>query len=698
MGSQALGSAEQAEAAAPHTEPARGPARRRPPLPVVLGLFAGAWALPLLTQLTGTDPLLVLVVVFGTGGLLRVGSTVLDRLMATLVLVISLTMAAGLVYSLWPWGLQPVAVGGTGLTLLVAAYLWLGAEAPWRTWPRRVLGSDLALLGAFVAATCIAYGPSWGTDAGTRVAYAGITGDRLRHFNLFDTIHRVGGYTFLKQGASKNMVDPGMLATYPPGQHFIYALADIFLRSNVNPGNSAAELQRYNIWVSLGYGFFVLCVAWSARWVAGPSLAGWRRMFLVTAIGGWLSVATFTSAVWCTWDPQVLGMALLAVLAAFCFRPPRGPRTHIVLVAALCVAIFLTYELFAPFAAILVVVTGFVYRKRVLPHWKLLVGVAVVGIPAALSEYVAAIRGGLQAGTEAQSIGFTIPFSRLALGVMILAVVIGFATSRARRRPTAWAGLLTVVLSGVAIIAFRVYQEETIKTTSYYYPKAEQAWAVLMLVASGTAGHLLRRPRLPRRGLYGIGVGLVAAVLAVAVTGSYWYGPAKVAKPHTTASNPGTTWQLGASTTWASYWLSGQHSPAYIAASQNLLRWDMLGDGVPTLVIAYSSQANNVNLSLLLSTLNHDAGQLQAQLAAMSNTDGLTTVGTGGQDWTPVLLNNLAQLEVSIAQTPVPLRVIVPTTPLRDKLTAWAQTNPGKISSVVYEPGINAPLDSAAAN
>ena len=694
MRSQALGSPTEAEAPTAPSAPAPRGARPRPL--VVAALVAGAWVLPLLTQLTKTDPLLVLVVVFGTGGLLRVGSTVFDRLMATLVLVISLAMAAGLIFSLWPWGLQPVAVGGAGLTVLVAAYVWLGAEPPWRAWPRRVLGSDLALLGAFVAATCIAYGPSWGKDAGTRVAYAGITGDRLRHFNLFDTIHRVGGYTFLKQGASKNMVDPGMLATYPPGQHFIYALGDIFLRSSVNPGNSAAELQRYNVWVSFGYGFFVLCVAWSARWVAGPSLAGWRRVFLVTAIGAWLSVATFTSAVWCTWDPQVLGMGLLAVLAAFCFRPPRGPRTHIVLVGALCVAVYLTYELFAPFAVILAVVSAFVYRKRVLPHWRLMVGVGVVALAAVLTEYVAAIRGGLQAGAEAQSIGFTIPFSHLALGVIILAVAIGFATSRARRRPSAWAGLLAVVLSGVVIIAFRVYQEETIKTTSYYYPKAEQAWAVLMLVASGTAGHLLRRPRLPRRGLYGVGVGVVAAVLAVVVTGSYWYGPAQVAKPHTTASNAGATWRLGDDTNWAAYWLSGEHSPAYIAASQNLLHWNMLGDGVPTLVIAYSSQANNVNLSLLLSTLNHDAGQLQAQLAALSSTDGLTSVGTNGQGWTPVLLNNLAQLEVSIAQTPVPLRVVVPSAPLRDKLTAWAQANPGKISSVVYEPGINTPLGSAS--
>lgn len=697
MGSQALGSeAAQAESADPRSVQAP-PARRRPGLPVVLGLFAGAWAVPLLTQLTRTDPLLVLLIVFGTGGLLRVGSTVLDRLMATLALVFSLAMTGGLIFSLWPWGLQPVAVGGTGLTLLVAAYVWLGAPPPWRGWPTRVLGSDLALLLGFFAATAIAYGPSWGEDSGTRLALAGITGDRLRHFNLFDTIHRVGGYTFLKQGSAKDMVDPGMLATYPPGQHFLYALGDIFLRSNVNPGSATGELQRYNVWISLGYGFFVLCVAWAARWAAGPSLAGWRRAFLVTAIVGWLSVATYTSAVWCTWDPQVLGMGLLGVLAAFCFRPPRDPRTHIVMVAVLCVAVCLTYELFAPFAAILAAVSAYVYRKRVLPHWKLLIVVAVLAIPAALSEYIAAVDAGLNSGATAQSIGFTIPFSKLALIVMVAAVVVGFAGSRARRRPSAWAGLLAVLLSGGAIIAFRIYQERTIGTTSYYYPKAEQAWAVLMLVASGTAGHLLRRPKLPERGWAGLGAGVAAGVVAVVATGSYWYGPAEVSKPHTTASNAGTVWKLRGGTNWASYWLSGQHSPAYIAAMQNLLRWQLLGDDVPTLVIAYGGQANNVNLSLLLATLNHDAGLITDQVnAGLSNTDGLTSVGVNGQDWNPVLLNNLGQLEASIAASPVPLRVIVSTAPLRDKLNEWSRSNPGKITSVVYKPDINKPQFSTS--
>jgi hypothetical protein len=231
---------------------------------------------------------------------------VLDRLVITVALLIGAAIFGGLIFSLWPWGLQPVAVGGVALTLLVAAYAWLGAPPPWRTWPRRVLGSDLALLAVAAAGTYIAYGPSLRDNADSgdptqtdltahRLAYSALTSDRSRHFSLYDAIHQVGGYTFLKQGQAKGIADPGMLAIYPPGQHFIYALFDIFLRSNVNPGGSVAEMNRYNVYVSLGYGLFVFAVAWSARWVGGPALTGWRRVFLVSAIGGFLSVGAYTA-------------------------------------------------------------------------------------------------------------------------------------------------------------------------------------------------------------------------------------------------------------------------------------------------------------------------------------------------------------------------------------------------------------------
>jgi len=692
MGSQALGSpAGAAVSADTGSAPAPRP-RRRPGPALIAALFAGAWVLPLLTQLTRTDPLVVLLVVFGTGGLLRVGSTVLDRLMATLALLIGLAIVGGLLFSLWPWGLQPLALSWVALNLLVAAYVWLGAAPPWRNWPRRVLGSDLVLLIGLVAGTLVAYWPSiWGGPA-NRLGFAALTGDRIRDFNLYDTIHQLGGYPFLMQGKAKAALDPGMLTQYPPGQHYIYALADIFLRSNMNPGSTVDEFNRYNVWVSLGYGFFVLCVAWAARWVAGPALKGWRRVFLVTAIAGFLAIGSFSSAIWCTWDPQVFGMGLLALLAAFCFRPPTGMRTHVALMALLFIAICMTYELFAPFAAILIVVSFGIYRKRLLPHWKLILVVAVVTAPAALSEYLSANSAGLNTGTASQATGFTIPVSLLVLVVLGVLSLAGFGTSAARRRPSAVAGLIAVVFSGLAVLVYMFYSNPDNQPLGdiYYFQKFVQAWVVIMLVAIGSAGHLLRRPVLPARGVAGALAGCCAFVLAIGATHSYWWS-ASLTVQTTDTVNSGVGWSPSASSTWASIWMNKKYIvPANINPLLHLSKKHMLADGVPTLAIIFPDQGSNVNLSLQLAALNRDAGQITTPInAGLSYTDCLVPdKSLCAAGWTAAQDKGLAQLEASIEASPVPLRVIVDSDRLYSSLTAWSAAHPGKITTVLNMPGI----------
>jgi hypothetical protein len=87
----------------------------------IAAAVAAAWVVPICTNLLRADALLVVLITYLTGGLLRVGSTVVDRLMATIAVLVGGAIAAGLLFSLWPWGLNPIAVGGTVLTGLVAA-------------------------------------------------------------------------------------------------------------------------------------------------------------------------------------------------------------------------------------------------------------------------------------------------------------------------------------------------------------------------------------------------------------------------------------------------------------------------------------------------------------------------------------------------------------------------------------------------
>jgi len=645
---------------------------------LVGGLLAASWVLPVLTHLLRADALLIVVIVYGTGGLLRVGGTALDRLMITLGLLIGAAIAAGIPFSFWPFGLNPIAVGGTALTVLVV----LGTVLRRRPrWPGRVLGSDLALLGAFGAGSVVAFGPSWFASRGHQLAYAVLTGDRTRHFSLFDTIHRIGGYTFLMQGKAKSMVDPGMLAVYPPGQHFTYALLDIFITSHTDPGNPTSELMRYEVYTCLGYGFFVLCVAWGARWVAGPSLAGWRRTFLVGAISAFLCTGVMTTAIWCGWDPQIFGMGLLALLAACALRPPSSGRLHIVLMASLTVAIFLTYELFAPFAALIIVVSAVLYRKRWLPHWRLAVVAAVLTIPASLSELVVAKQGGLQSSQAALNIGFTVPMTKSSLAVILLLSLAGFAVKRARRRPTAVAALVSMLGCGAAVAAFWAYQHETIHTTSYYFEKAVQAWVIVALVGVGTAGHLLRRPALPSRGLAGAALGCCAILAGIVATDSFYYGPLQFSY---------AKMKPGRHTTWERVWLSGQYIiPSNRDAMNTLLGRGLLGDGQPTLVIWEDHTLENINLTLAMATLNHDDGLLASQIYQLNAVPGLGGDAGSPGSWTEQQQAGLASLENTLAASKTPLRVIVGSSALAGRLEQWQAQNPGSgLKQVLLVPNL----------
>ncbi|HXR73498.1 hypothetical protein [Actinocrinis sp.] len=632
---------------------------------LVGGLLAGAWALPVVTHLLHIDALLIVVIVYVTGGLIRMGGTVLDRLMVTLGLLAGTAMAAGIPFSFWPFGLNPVAVGGTALTVLLAIAVALRRRP---RWPRRVLGSDLPLLAAMGIASAVAYGPLWFMSAGHRLAFSALTGDRTRHFSLFDSIHRLGGYTYLMQGKARGVVDPGMLAVYPPGQHFTYALLDIFVTSHTDPGSPTAELMRYEVYTCLGYGFFVLCVAWGARWVAGPALAGWRRTFMVAAIASFLSTGVMTTSIWCGWDPQIFGMGLLALITACALRPPSSGRLHIILMAALTIAICLTYELFAPFAALIIVVSAVLYRKRWLPHWKLAVGAAIVALPVSLSEVLSAKQSGLQSSQAALAIGFTVPMTQRSLAIIAVLSVIGFAAHAARRRPTALAALVSTAFCGAAVLAFWAYQHATIHTTSYYFQKAVQAWVIIALVGVGTAGHLLRRPKLPSRGVVGAAIGCVAILAGFVATDSFYYGPLKFSylkmKP-------------GRHTTWARVWGSGEHIfPANRDAMDTLLARGLLGDGVPTLTVWQDHTLENINLSLVMATLNHDDGSISPQIYQLNAAPNLGATADSATGWTADQDKSVTALEGILAQSSTPLRLIVGSSTLADKLEQWKAQHP----------------------
>src|SRR5262249_59721947 len=112
---------------------------------------------PLLADLVGLDVVMLIVLLVGTASLLRAGRTLLDRLVLATGVLAGVLIAAGLLFSVWPWGLAPVPVAGSALTVLVLAGVVLRRRP---SLPPRVTGSDVVLLGGGLLAGLVAAAPT----------------------------------------------------------------------------------------------------------------------------------------------------------------------------------------------------------------------------------------------------------------------------------------------------------------------------------------------------------------------------------------------------------------------------------------------------------------------------------------------------------------------------------------------------------
>ena len=576
--------------------------------------LAGAWLLPLLTHLLRMDVLLLPVIVVGVASLLRIGSSLVDRLVAAFMLTVGLAMAAGLLFSSWPWGPAPVPVGGVSLSALVLVAAATG-RAP--RLPRRMLASDMLVLGSGLAATLVAAWPGLGGGLESRITYAALTDDRMRHFNLFDTIQHVGGYVFLHSDAAQPIVEQAMGKAYPNGMHFVYALTDSFVRSGRGVGDSFGELDRYYWYVVAAYGLFVLAVVWAARWVAGPTLAGWRRALVCSAIGAFLATGMMTTLLSYTSDAEVLGLALLAALTAFLIRPPVRVGDHALVVAALVTAVSFTYTLFLVFALAGVLVSSVVYRRRLLRDWPTMAMTAAISVPIALIPLLWPRLNGFDAASHFLKGGYDhVPVSRrLLVALAGLALLSPFASSTVRRpRLRALTGM--ALLSVLAILAITAYVHlRHGQSAPYYSEKLMHGLLVVLLLAAAPAAYRLRASARNRRPVLTAVAATVAGVLMVGGVSFgktvFHYGPVKEG-----GMRP------GADTTWASVWMGGQYfyagdAPALFA----LRRAGLVPGGTPTLVIFDKYGLMNTHLSLVLATFNRDVGVIGKQV------DGLTSAG-----------------------------------------------------------------------
>jgi hypothetical protein len=106
-----------------------------------------------------------------------------------------------------------------------------------------------------------------------------------------------------------------------------------------------------------------------------------------------------------------------------------------------------------------------------------------------------------------------------------------------------------------------------------------------------------------------------------------------------------------------------------------LLARGLLGDGVPTLTVWQDHTLENINLSLVMATLNHDDGSISPQIYQLNAAPNLGAAADTG--WTSDQDKSVTVLEGILAQSSTPLRVIVGSSVLAGKLEQWKTQHPG---------------------
>ncbi|MFC4996604.1 hypothetical protein ACFPIJ_02045 [Dactylosporangium cerinum] len=264
---------------------------------------AAAWLVISLLYLAGGAVLVPPLLLIATAALLRGGRTVLDRLMLATGLLLGLTSLGALVFAVWPWGLHPVAAGGTAATALIVAAAKTGRrpQLPRPGATDAITGLAVAAVGAVVAWPLLRDGRTG------RLALVLDGEDLARHASLFDAVRRVGGYLFQHPEQGRSLVYEGMVS-YPQGEHLTAALLDGFVRSSATAqGTGAGMFDHYLAFVAGGYLLLAATIIWAAQWIGAGGLTPARTIPLAGGIAALCAFGELLDLVRFGYPSQVLG-------------------------------------------------------------------------------------------------------------------------------------------------------------------------------------------------------------------------------------------------------------------------------------------------------------------------------------------------------------------------------------------------------
>lgn len=629
------------------------------------GVLAAGWAVPCLTHLIGADWLLPPLMVLAVAAILRTGRSLLDRIMVSVFATAAGIIVFGLIYSAWPWGLSPIAIAGTWFTGLTVIALATGRRP---SIPTRLLGTDLLVLASFVVGALWARWPVLGKPSlVSSLVFTSAREDFFRHFSLFDAIVNFGGYPLFNEPSVQRMTAD--MDVYPPGAHFLYAVLDVFGRSSTAPGDAETQLWHYYGFTAIGYGMLCAAIVWAARFVAGPTIAGWRRTAVVSVVAVLVVSGPLTTLFWQGFDSEIVGLALLAVTFAVLLRPASSAREWITLVSLMAAATVITYNLFVLFLPAAAVAAVVFYRRRLAPIWKFtVVAVALSGLAASFVFWQQLMVGLGPAHTN--EIGGIVPFDRPTVVGLSLLVLVAALTRTGRRVPVWPIAAVTVAVALVILLGFAVQQLATFGETRYYLEKLVHVVYVLALAGFGALALFLKPWRLlavSRRADEGL-LSVATVLIMVVGSGIIPLGP--------TIFTSTPNFHAGPNTTWARGWTSKQILSPFVVPTRALLKSGLL-DGSPTLVIYADDGHLNRHVTMFAGVLDRDTGTITEPMEVVDDLDGLGVPSLDGNGAiTGASRESLNTLEGAIRLFGRPLRVIVADKTLAAELAAFSTANP----------------------
>ncbi len=448
-----------------------------------------AWLVPVLAHLAHADAVVPVLVWLVTASLLRGRTTLVDRLVIAFAVLIGAVCVAGLLFSVWPPHLAPVAVGGASLTVLalVSAVTGRRPRLPspvlaWRDLPVVLVGAVAAL---------VAWAPVAGRDATGRLAVMFTGEDLSRHFMIFDWMRRTGGYLFTS-GTVGDRLDADF-RVYPQGSHLVAAVLEQFR----HPSGSLDVYTSFHDYVdyTLGaYVFFAVVIAWSLSWVwAARQSAAWA-VVSYTVLATAVCFGSFLTMITRGYPSQLTGLGLLVALIALAARPIReGAGTEqLVLLGILFVGLSFVYYFYLPLALLAIVAWALPWRGRVGPTVAIAVPVVIL----------AAVMPLVNIGTGTLSIltygGPAVGPPARWLGILtILAALVTVGTGHPLRWPL-WTDpvrrtLMIVMVGTIAFITGLVVLRYAMGTgVVYYVKKGLYALLIVDLILLGGLGATAR--------------------------------------------------------------------------------------------------------------------------------------------------------------------------------------------------------------